>query len=1139
MIVRVPFLLFVLAASAAIASAPSAWAQQTRPSSTQALARTRTPLSEIAGINATSTAPAALNDEADDEAENRELVEQARAALEDGRNDEAARQLLEAIRGAKSERAEPRRLLAIALERLGQIEPALRYATAAAALSPRSVDTQSLAGTLLLRIGRPDDAIPHLRSATLAAEAEPDNPNATFAWYALGECLRQGGYALAAAEAYAAFDKAVFDTHPEHANAERVRAVLADSPRGALFHRVELLKQLSLDKDLDRLTADALKRWPDDPNVARCRVLALVDSGRPADAFEFAKASLADRAAQGVFLPLALDAAGRAGVLDAWLGEMEAAIRAGDAPAYAAETVRLLNRLGKGEAAAGLGQALVAAGGSSDLLWDVAIGQVLAGKLGAGVDIVADIARRLPAGRDLPAARVNAWCAAVRSTGDFAARLPGLRQREPRDYAVDFVLGMTAAGIDEPGLAEGLLSACLSAKADFAPALTVRGRMLLSRYKWDEAKAEARALLKGNPELAAAWIILAEAHDGLDEHAEAQEAYRKALRFGPDEPLYRLAAARHYAQRPDGQLSAQRYFQEALELDPQCSDAYEGLLDSYIREGKIELTKELWREMQSRSLPDDVLRRAGTTVRFFETGKLFSPEHVVELQRQYADHPTDAAVSRRLAEALAGLGRTDEARKICEEALAHWPEDYELLMTQAELCFREIQYDRAAYRLEDLVKRFPNREIVLRRLAMAYRYDFRTQECRAVLRRLADRPDQPRNNPDRTLLYRSYLEFGEFDEANRLLDELLKDTPDDPILLAQKLDNLVTAKRGDEAFAIVSKRLADAPDDESVRELFLSTAATVGRYAEGEEKLREWMKGDENAYYAEKLVDLLMRAKKLDAALAAAKKFPDTSWPLSMRRRLLLARVDRAMGNVTAAISEFDGIAESRAIGSDQQVALQREVLLALCDDGQFDAALARCDKWLKDAGGTPEARFVYLRFKSFVFQAAGRDEEYLENLESLWALSPNDPTYNNDLGYAWVDAGRNLDRALPMIRKAVSVEPMIHAYLDSLGWAYYKSGDFASARKYLERASKLFTGHDPDVLDHLGDAEWRLGDKDSAVNRWREARKLLEEVPDSEKLPPDQVRLLASVRAKLSAVENRQPPPVAAVVDARAGADK
>jgi len=55
---------------------------------------------------------------------------------------------------------------------------------------------------------------------------------------------------------------------------------------------------------------------------------------------------------------------------------------------------------------------------------------------------------------------------------------------------------------------------------------------------------------------------------------------------------------------------------------------------------------------------------------------------------------------------------------------------------------------------------------------------------------------------------------------------------------------------------------------------------------------------------------------------------------------------------------------------------------------------------------------------------------------------------------------------------------------VDSLGWAYFRLGDFSQAVEQLERAAELEPA-DPDINNHLGDAYWRAGRKIEARFQW------------------------------------------------------
>jgi Flp pilus assembly protein TadD len=71
---------------------------------------------------------------------------------------------------------------------------------------------------------------------------------------------------------------------------------------------------------------------------------------------------------------------------------------------------------------------------------------------------------------------------------------------------------------------------------------------------------------------------------------------------------------------------------------------------------------------------------------------------------------------------------------------------------------------------------------------------------------------------------------------------------------------------------------------------------------------------------------------------------------------------------------------------------------------------------------------------------------------------------------------------------------------VDSLGWAYYRIGNYEEASKHLERAVEL-KPDDPTINDHLGDAYWRTGRELEAQFQWMHARDLKPEPADLKKI--------------------------------------
>ncbi len=134
------------------------------------------------------------------------------------------------------------------------------------------------------------------------------------------------------------------------------------------------------------------------------------------------------------------------------------------------------------------------------------------------------------------------------------------------------------------------------------------------------------------------------------------------------------------------------------------------------------------------------------------------------------------------------------------------------------------------------------------------------------------------------------------------------------------------------------------------------------------------------------------------------------------------------------------------------------------------------------------------------------RNNEWLkaeESLQKALKLSNRHPQVLNYLGYSWLKYNINIDGAAAMILEAYEKEPNDGVIIDSLGWVYYKTGDYANAIIYLEKASEL-NPQNATISDHLGDAYWQGGRKNEAVFLWKQA---LTQKEDQDELNIKQVK--------------------------------
>jgi tetratricopeptide (TPR) repeat protein len=333
-------------------------------------------------------------------------------------------------------------------------------------------------------------------------------------------------------------------------------------------------------------------------------------------------------------------------------------------------------------------------------------------------------------------------------------------------------------------------------------------------------------------------------------------------------------------------------------------------------------------------------------------------------------------------------------------------------------------------------------------------------------------------------------------------------------------------------------------------------------YDETEKLLKEVLElTDEGAGRAQtnallRMVNVLAKQRKFDEAYKLidnlSKAKPDYWLFLELK-----AGVQREQGKFEEAAKTYeammDSIKKDDSLGEKDKTEMLNEVRIrlvgALAKSGKFDDAYKLIDELSKDKPGY----WAYLELKAEVqreegkFEAAAKTYEammdsikkddslkdkdkadllnesryllsnvYLElndikktgeYLEALLAQDPDNPTYNNDLGYIWADHNMNLEKSEKMIRKALEEDrkrqlqanPELKpeevkdnaAYLDSLAWVLFKQGKFKEAKTPILEAVKDKEGQHIEIYDHLGDIHLALGEKDEAQAAWKKALEL------------------------------------------------
>jgi tetratricopeptide (TPR) repeat protein len=319
--------------------------------------------------------------------------------------------------------------------------------------------------------------------------------------------------------------------------------------------------------------------------------------------------------------------------------------------------------------------------------------------------------------------------------------------------------------------------------------------------------------------------------------------------------------------------------------------------------------------------------------------------------------------------------------------------------------------------------------------------------------------------------------LGHPQRAMNLYQEHLKTHPGDQVTRRRAVNLLAREKRFDEAWRAARVIAKAQPNDRETGEIEADLAFSAGRAADGAQALqrlrRMWPDDLEVLAIS---VGVLARHDRAGQAVAEAEAWT-AKRPDDFRARLIAARARTLNREPEAALVHL-----RRAIALVPDSLAPRVMLARFYDQQRRNDEAEKI--WTETAQRFPGhngVAFDLAACREKLGDLAGAEAAVRDVLRR----EPDHPTALNFLGYLWADHERNLDEAVDLIVRALAQDPDNGAYIDSLGWAYYRLGRLGEARVQLERAARL-TGGDPVVLEHLGDVYKDLALKDLAREQYR-----------------------------------------------------
>ena len=470
--------------------------------------------------------------------------------------------------------------------------------------------------------------------------------------------------------------------------------------------------------------------------------------------------------------------------------------------------------------------------------------------------------------------------------------------------------------------------------------------------------------------------------------------------------------------------------------------------------------------------------------------------------------PRSLEITRRISEVGLEMGDPEKSLEFAKRALAIDRHDPRSLWLEGTALFNQGHDKEALEPLQAAADADSERVEYLRTLArVAERLDLYDLLARCY-RRVVWLDDD--DGEAWFQLAAAEVRQGHFSTADTALANAIDRNPVRPGIFFLRGWISESLGRMDEAIAAYRQHLDSQADDQTARRRYIALLARQRQFATAAREARTLVKARPDDLEATQVeIELLFQSGATDEAMREVERLrrdrPNDLDAMSLRVGVLARHGHgaQAVADADAYAARHPGelppqIIAARALdlsGQHEQAAKRFEAMVQAVPDSM--APRVMLGRSLESANRNKDAEVVWreaakkfpeedgLAFNLALCREKLQDLEGAETaVRDVLGREPKNPTALNFLGYLLADHNRKLPEALDLIQQALAIDPNNGAYLDSLGWAYYRLGRLSDARVQLERA--ILLADDPVIHEHLGDVykDMRLNDLAKAQYR-------------------------------------------------------